>query len=47
MMTSIDNCFLSSSVVRELARIGAGIEDYVPHSIAPYIYEKFKRRVAE
>ncbi len=25
MMTSIDNCFLSSSVVRELARIGAGI----------------------
>ena len=37
MMTSIDNCFLSSSVVRELARIGAGIEDYVPHSIALYI----------
>ena len=47
MMTSIDNCFLSSSVVRELARIGAGIEDYVPHSIVPYIYEKFKKAGAE
>lgn len=43
MMTSINNSFLSSSVVRELARNGAGIEDYVPHSIAPYIYEKFKK----
>ena len=28
---------------KELARNGAGIEDYVPHSIAPYIYEKFKK----
>lgn len=45
MMTSINNCFLSSSVVRELAKNGAGIEDYVPHSIVPMIYEKFKRAV--
>jgi len=43
MMTSINNCFLSSSVVKELARNGARIEDYVPHAIAPYIYEKFKK----
>lgn len=44
MMTSIENCFLSSSVVRELAKNGARIEDYVPHSIAPLIYDKLKRR---
>jgi len=43
MMTSINNCFLSSSVVKELARNGARIEDYVPHAIAPFIYEKFKK----
>lgn len=43
MMTSIENCFLSSSAVRELARNGAAIEDYVPPVIAPLIYEKFKK----
>jgi pantetheine-phosphate adenylyltransferase len=45
MMTSISNSFLSSSVVRELAKNGARIEDYVPHSIVPMIYQKFRRQV--
>lgn len=43
MMTSIQNSFLSSSVVRELARVGGRIEDLVPQVIVPLIYEKFKR----
>lgn len=40
MMTSINNSFLSSSVVRELARMGGSIEDFVPQIIAPIIYKK-------
>lgn len=43
MMSSISNSFLSSSVVRELAKNGGKIEDYVPQTIAPMIYKKFKR----
>lgn len=43
MMTSIDNCFLSSSMVKELAKNGARIEEYVPPVIAPLIYEKYKK----
>ena len=45
MMASISNSFLSSSVVRELAKNGGRIEDYVPQSIAQKIYEKLKRQV--
>lgn len=43
MMTSIQNSFLSSSVVRELARVGGRIEDLVPQAIVPLIYEKYNR----
>ncbi len=43
MMTSIQNSFLSSSVVRELARVGGRIDDLVPQAIVPLIYEKYKR----
>lgn len=45
MMASINNSFLSSSIVRELAKNGGKIEDYVPESIVPMIYKKFKRQV--
>lgn len=43
MMTSIQNSFLSSSVVRELARVGGRIDDLVPQAIVPLIYEKYKK----
>lgn len=43
MMAGIKYCYLSSSVVRELARNGAPIEDYVPAGISGRIYEKYNK----
>jgi pantetheine-phosphate adenylyltransferase len=43
MMTSIQNSFLSSSAVRELARYGGKINDFVPAQIADIIIEKLKK----
>lgn len=43
MMTSIENSFLSSSAVRELARFGGKIDDLVPECIADIIYKKLRK----
>lgn len=42
MMTSIQNSFLSSSVIRELAKYGGKIDDFVPVQIADIISRKLK-----
>ncbi len=42
MMTGIDYSYLSSSIIRELARYGGKIDDFVPPQIADIIYRKFK-----
>lgn len=43
MMTSIQNSFLSSSAVRELASYGGKIDDFVPAQIADIIIRKLKK----
>ncbi len=43
MMTSIQNSFLSSSAVRELAKFGGKIDDLVPEQIADIIIRKLKK----
>ena len=43
MMTSIENSFLSSSAVRELAAFGGKIDDLVPECIADIIYKKLRK----
>ncbi len=43
MMTSIQNSFLSSSAIRELARYGAKIDDFVPSQIADIIIRKLNK----
>ena len=44
MMTSIQNSFLSSSVVREMARYGGKIDDLVPPQIADIINRKLNSK---
>lgn len=43
MMTSIQNSFLSSSAIRDLAKYGAKINDFVPEQIADIIIRKLKK----
>ncbi len=43
MMTSIQNSFLSSSVIREMAKYGGKIDDFVPVQIADIISRKLKK----
>lgn len=43
MMTSINNSFLSSSAVRELAKYGGKIDDLVPPQIADIIVRKLRK----
>ena len=43
MMTSIQNSFLSSSAIRELASYGGKIDDFVPQQIADIIIKKLKK----
>lgn len=43
MMTSIENSFLSSSAVKDLARYGADISDFVPKQIADIIIKKLRK----
>lgn len=43
MMTNIQNSFLSSSAIRELASHGGKIDDFVPKQIADIITKKLKR----
>lgn len=42
MTTKSENMYLSSSIVREVARYGGSVEDMVPESIADKIYKKFQ-----
>lgn len=43
MMTSIQNSFLSSSAIRNLAKYGGKIDDFVPAQIADIIIRKLKK----
>lgn len=43
MMTSIQNSFLSSSVVKEIARYGGKIDGFVPAQTADIILRKLKK----
>lgn len=43
MMTNINYSFLSSSAVRELARLGGNIEGLVPDCIIDMVMEKFTK----
>lgn len=43
MMTSIQNSFLSSSAIRELASYGGKIDDFVPEQIADIIIKKLNK----
>ena len=42
MTTKSENMYLSSSIVREVARYGGSIEDMVPATIVNKIYKKFQ-----
>ena len=42
MTAKSENMYLSSSIVREVARYGGSVEDMVPELIAEKIYKKFK-----
>ena len=42
MTTKSENMYLSSSIVREIARYGGSIEGMVPEAIINQIYKKFK-----
>ena len=42
MTTKSENMYLSSSIVREVARYGGSVEDMVPSVILEQIYKKFQ-----
>lgn len=42
MTTKSENMYLSSSIVREVARYGGSVEDMVPEAITEQIYKKFQ-----
>lgn len=44
MMTNINYSFLSSSAVKELARLGGSIEGLVPDCIVDMVMEKFRKK---
>lgn len=43
MMTSIQNSFLSSSAIRDIAKYGGKIDDFVPEQIADIVIRKLKK----
>jgi pantetheine-phosphate adenylyltransferase len=43
MMTSVNYSFLSSSSVREIAKLGGSIDDLVPECVKDDIFKKFGR----
>jgi len=47
MMTSVNYSFLSSSSVREIAKLGGSINDLVPECVKDDIFKKFGRRQGE
>ena len=42
MTTTAENMYLSSSIVKEVAKLGGSIEDMVPNVIKDLIYKKFQ-----
>lgn len=42
MTTTAENMYLSSSIVKEVAKLGGSIEDMVPDVIKDLIYKKFQ-----
>ena len=40
-MTSLENMFVSSSLLKEVARLGGDITDMVPANVAEAVYSKF------
>lgn len=45
MMTSSEYVFLSSSMVKEIARLGGSVQGLVPKAVEPYLYRKLGRPV--
>ncbi len=45
--TSVEYSYLSSSIVREIARYGGDIAKFVPESIIPIIYDKYRGKKSE
>jgi pantetheine-phosphate adenylyltransferase len=43
LMTSLENSFLSSSVLKEIAKLGGRIEDLVPPAVALALRERYSR----
>lgn len=43
LTTAADNMYLSSSLVKQVARFGGEIDDFVPKCILPDITEKFRK----
>lgn len=41
MMTNPENVFLSSSIVKEIARLGGSVQGLVPKAVEPHLYRKF------
>jgi pantetheine-phosphate adenylyltransferase len=45
MMTNSEYVFLSSSIVKEIARLGGSVQGLVPKAVEPYLYRKFGRPI--
>lgn len=45
LMTSAEHSYLSSSIVKEIARLGGDIRGLVPPAVLPFLKEKFERVV--
>lgn len=43
LTTTADHMYLSSSLVKQVARLGGDIKDFVPSCILPYITEKLRK----
>ena len=43
LMTSAEHSYLSSSIVKEIARLGGNITGLVPPAVLPYLRQKFER----
>ncbi len=43
LMSNAEYSFISSSTVKEIARLGADVSKFVPHTIHEYLQEHFRR----
>lgn len=46
MMTSSEYVFLSSSIVKEIARLGGSVQGLVPKGVEPHLYRKVGRTIS-